>query len=50
MTYPKLLVKRDIVLKNVKALKKLTSENGVGVLYGVTKVFLCRPGTCPNLR
>ena len=43
MTYPKLLVKRDIVLKNVKALKKLTSENGVGVLYGVTKVFCADP-------
>ncbi|WP_099208431.1 alanine/ornithine racemase family PLP-dependent enzyme [Urinicoccus timonensis] len=43
MTYPKLLVKRDIVLKNVKALKKLTSENEVGILYGVTKVFCADP-------
>ncbi len=43
MSYPKLILKRDIVVQNVKALKKLTSENGVDILYGVTKVFCADP-------
>lgn len=43
MSYPKVTLKKESIVNNVKIFKKLTSENGIDVLYGVTKVFCANP-------
>lgn len=43
MSYPKLIVNREVITENVRVMNKLLRDNGITCFAGVTKVFCGNP-------